>query len=63
MIGITPEFARLTLLGFVLLLSGCAPTELTAPCDPLAVTASLDACGPERPVNIASLSKNYLELL
>jgi len=63
MISITPELTRVTLLGFVLLLSGCAPTELTAPCDPLAVTASVDACGPERPVNIASLPENYLGLL
>jgi len=54
MIGITPEVTRLTLLGFVLLLPGCAPTELTAPCDPLAV---------ERPVNIVSLLKNYLGLM
>ena len=34
-------------------LSGCAHSELKSPCDPLAVTASLVDCGPEKPVNVA----------
>lgn len=52
MIGITHRLTRPALIGFALMLSGCAPTERTAPCDPLAVTASLAGCGPERPVNV-----------
>lgn len=39
------------------LLTNCAPKELQAPCDPLALVVSAqDDCGPEKAINVVALS-------